>query len=245
MDKIELYEKLGARKFQKVVFKVEKIKFAILRPFSGTIINFCEKRIDRKVNMLIEKENSFDKRQNIIRNAAREKLRLRIEFQSEKNRNYHINLLKPNEIITYLQINKKIHERGIIANFIALILSIGGLFVFNGVFIPILGVSILYNVFSGFINFECINLQNYNIERIERKLDTLIKVRERRLKKAVKSYGEVSKVLAPLISKDVSIPESKKIISNLTTKDELNQMKVLLDEVIKEKEENIYRRRAL
>lgn len=58
MDKLKLYEKLGARGFQKFVFKVERLKFNILRPYSNYAINFLDKRIDRKFDKFMKRRNS-------------------------------------------------------------------------------------------------------------------------------------------------------------------------------------------
>lgn len=242
MNRLKIYEFFGARKFQKFVFKVERLKFKMLKPFSSKIIKFCDRRIDYKISKLIKREQNQVKRNSIILYGEREKLHLRVEFQSEKNRNYHINLLKPEEIITYLNINKKIHERGLISNFIFLVLSVTGLFMLSGAIINFLVIFLLYQIFSSFINFECINLQNYNITRIENKIETLKKVRERRISNRARKYGEVVKVISPLVQKGLNNLQKKEIIDSLSTLEQLEQMKTFLDEAINLKEDNYTRR---
>lgn len=52
--KMKIYEKRGALFFQKVVFKVEKLKFLILKNMFPNFLNYYEKYIDRKKNKKIE-----------------------------------------------------------------------------------------------------------------------------------------------------------------------------------------------
>lgn len=236
MDKLKLYEKLGARKFQKLVFNVEKIKFKILKPFSKNIINYVDKSIDKKLEKLLKKDISEEKKAKLIAYFNREKLKVRIEFNSEHNRNYHVNFLDLKETLAYLNINKKIHVKGIKYNLVFSVLSITFMTLFGGVLIPIGTLILIYQLVSFIINFECVNLQNYNILRLESKLNKLEKIRERKMEKKISMYSEVSKVLGPLVTKSKGIPKSDEIVSSLDTLKELEEMKKLLDETIKNRE---------
>ena len=46
--KIKLYERLGAEKFQDLVFVVEKIKFKIIKKFFPNIEKWFDKRCDKQ-----------------------------------------------------------------------------------------------------------------------------------------------------------------------------------------------------
>ena len=105
-DNLRLYELLGARWFQKVVFKAEKIKFQLLKPFSKFIINSYEKKVNRKLKKLLNKEMDETKKKNKISYYQHEKLRLKKEFAYQKNRNYHLDFKDPMETLQYLKMNK-------------------------------------------------------------------------------------------------------------------------------------------
>ena len=46
--KIKLYERLGAEKFQNVVFAVEKIKFKIIKKCFPNFLKFYDKQCDKQ-----------------------------------------------------------------------------------------------------------------------------------------------------------------------------------------------------
>lgn len=254
MEKLDLYEKLGARKFQKFVFKIERLKYKLLKPYSKQVIKFVDKRVDRKLNKFLKnkkKENKlvfntikkqklemFKKLsdEDIIAYFNRDKLRIRMEFEACENRNYHLNKLNVKETIMYLNINKKIHEVGILSNVFWSVVTGACMILLGGVFVPIGVISLLYQGISGVINFECINLQNYNILRLESRMEKLESIRNRKMEKKIKEYGEVAKVVAPLLGKGKDLPKTEDIVNSLNTSEQFEQMRKLLDEAIREKE---------
>lgn len=261
MNKLELYEKLGARKFQRIVFKVERLKYKLLKPWSNKVISFLDKRIDKKLDKILKRRDSkffsmlqrfnfskkflLKRKEKLFYNLEEEelrrvfnsdKLRNRIEFNNEENRNYHLNILNVNETIIYLNINKDIHRIGIIYNAFWSLLAVSGMCLFSGVFVPIGVITLLYQGVSSVINFECINLQNYNILRLENRVERLEKIRNKRMEKRINDYGEAAKVVAPLLGKSKDLPKVNDILECLTTSEQLEQMRGLLDEVIREKE---------
>ena len=213
---LEIYELLGARLFQKVVFKVEKIKYKILRPFAKWVIKYYDKQVDKKVYRLLKK----------IKDESKSK-----EITLQQNRNYHLDLMNPNQTLAYLKMNKQIHQKGVIANLFQILLSMGIMVIFSGIIS--LGASI-YLVMQGIaliINFECINLQNYNIKRLEMKMTQLEKIKNHKLKRKNDEYGKVIEILAPLLERSVELPTKEDIISEITTLEQLKQMKNMIEEL--------------
>lgn len=132
---------------------------------------------------------------------------------------------KPTEILNYLDWNKIIHIRGIIKNTILIpVLGIATALGF-GIAIPFL----LTEIFSLFINFQCVNIQNYNICRVKEKEETYKKLAERKLKNNVAQYGEAAKVIDKTLGETEDIPSFKQILANATTKEELEQLKKLIE----------------
>lgn len=238
MKKLALYEKLGALKFKKVVLKVEELKFKLTKPFYKKIINLNDKLLDKKLNKMLKNENNDENRKMIIRYFNREKLRARIEYNNNENRNYHFNTLNPNETLNYLNINKKIHINGIKSNLLYIAISIVGIIFIKSITIPLV-ISISLNSISIFINFECINLQNYNITRIEQKLEKLTKIRKHKLSQKIKLYKNISKSLAPLLERDKKVPSKEDIIECIQTKEETLELELLIEHTIKSKERKL------
>ena len=100
-------------------------------------------------------------------------------------------------------------------------------------------ISISLNSISIFINFECINLQNYNITRIEQKLEKLTKIRKHKLSQKIKLYKNISKSLAPLLERDKKVPSKQDIIECIQTKEETLELELLIEHTIKSKERKL------
>ena len=139
----------------------------------------------------------------------------------------------------YLNINKMIHQTGILSNIFWISITSISLSLFDGILIPICNFILSYQVISIFINFECINLQNYNILRLEKRMEKLEQIRKKKQEKRVKKYSEVSKSLGPLLSKSKTLPNKIEIINNLNTSLQLEEMRALIEETIKEKERKL------
>ena len=65
-----LYEKLGALKFQKVVFYVEKLKFKIIDKFFPDIDSWFNNYCDKKVKKLCSKNISEEEKNHIRFNSS-------------------------------------------------------------------------------------------------------------------------------------------------------------------------------
>ena len=124
--KQKLYKKLGAEKFQKVVFKVEDIKFKIIKKCFPNFIKWYDKYCDFQKKRALKHAKTEEEQKEIIRNIKFAKMAMRKELNTGKNRNYHIDSKKPTEIIEYLNWNKDIHIKGLIKDGIIIALLIGG-----------------------------------------------------------------------------------------------------------------------
>lgn len=232
--KLKLYEHLGAKKFQKVVFLVEKIKFKLINKIPK-FISIYEKLVDSKSKKRLKHASTEKEKQTIYEQARIAKLAMRRELRTSQNRNYHINSNNPLEIKTYLEWNKSIHKKGLVKNII---------------FIPIFSFLLLSNIeialpllvfelISTVINFECINIQNYNLCQFQKVEDRLVKREKRRILSNIESHGEASKVISDTMQKkEDKIPTIDDIIGNIKTKEQAEQMKILLDQVKRQRNLN-------
>ena len=222
--KIKRYELLGAVKFQDVVFKVEKAKFFVIKKLFPNYIHFYDKLCDRQKKRLLKKAKTEEQKKKIIENAKFAKMAMRKELREEKNRNYHMDNNRPTEIKKYLLWNKQVHKTGLIKDGVIIALLIGGVLLQ----IPGTKVFLIAELLSAGINFECMNIQNYNLCRLERLEPALKKKEERIIKKQIEDYGEASEVIYKTIEKNDDLPSIDDIINNIKTKEQLEQLKLLL-----------------
>ena len=220
----ELCKKLGAEKFQKVVFKVENIKYKLLKKMWPNFIVYFDKRCDKQKQRQLKKAKTEEERKKIIEDCRNRKMAARKELNREQNINYHMDMNKPMEMLYYLDWNKNIHKRGVIQNSILIPLLIVAASFGYTIAIPFL----VEELFSLFVNFQCINIQNYNISRIKLREEQLTKIAERRQQSNIKKYGEAAKVIDKAMSQTEEIPSFKQIIENAKTPEELQQLRELV-----------------
>ena len=232
-DSLKIYELLGANFFQKIVLKVEKIKFIIIDKFFHNSQQSYDKYCDIKCQRDCKKASSNEEKQLIINNYKLEKLKYRKELITKKNRNYHLDLNQPEETLSYLKLNKKIHIKGLKKDIGFIIGSLLLLVVPNEIIFSIAISSIIFNSLFLLIDFQCVNLQNYNIKRLEINRQRLEKLANKRQERNIKKYGDAAKVIANELTKTDTIPTPNEIVSNANTLEELKQMKSLLLTYIK------------
>lgn len=228
---MKLYYYLGAEWFQKVVFKVEDIKYKIIDKFFPNISNLYEKLCNKRYLNIINKNTKIDK-DALLNKFQKEKLEFRKELANRKNRNYHYNPNYPTKFVGYLELNKKIHQRGIIKN-VLIITSVVVLSIIFENSIPIISYSIIsFELLSAFINFECINLQNYNLCRFknEKMQNFLKKSEEHRLNANLKKLNDGIKPVSKSIKNQIELPTIDQVIDNVKT----NNQKIQLLEYAKE-----------
>ena len=232
--KIKIYEKLGALKFQKVVFKLERIKFSLIKNHFPSYIKFTDKILDFKANSKLKKAKTEEEKTKIKKLVRYNKMLNRRELNTLQNRNYHINSNDPTVIYDYLLWNKSIHKKGLITNAI----TIPVLLALTSFSVPYTVPFLTLEMVSAIINFECINIQNYNICRYKKIEPLLEKRREREVKTNIEKYGEVSELVYNSVEKsDTKLPSIDDIVENITTKEQAMQLKELLEKIASERKD--------
>ena len=224
--KIELCEKLGANKSQKVVFKVEELKYKVIKKLIPRYIEWYDKLCDRKKKKELKKATTKEEQKKIIDHYRMQKMIMRKEFHREQNRNYHMDPNKPTEILYYLNWNKDIHMKGIIKNAIAIpaLATTAAFGIWPTVVIPFLALELG----SLFVNFQCVNIQNCNIYRFKQREETMKKLEERRNKRNIEQYSEAGSLVTRTMEKTEDIPSLSQIIDSIQTKEELEQFRKLV-----------------
>ena len=236
--KLKLYRLLGAEEFQKIVFAVERLKFKAIKKLCPNFIKYFDKYSDKRRDMELTNAKTTEEEQKIIQKYQFSKMATRKELNQEKNRNYHIDSKKPTEIYKYLEWNKNIHKKGLIKNSIILPLSIAGTIAGIPFALPIM----IYELLSAFINFECINIQNYNMCRYKKVQSSLQKREEKQIQENIETYGEAAEVIHKSLSETRNLPSFEEIIANIKTPEQARQMKELL--ISAKEERKIYNNRG-
>jgi len=219
-------ELIGSKWFRKCALKLEEIKYKVLNQFFPNYEEVFEQKLTKKLNKELKKPHTEKEKEIILNNYHKRILESRKEQNSKRNRNYHINRDNPMDIIRYLKNNKKIHQRGLIKNGIIYLILIP-LF-FTGIPLYITIPLTLINSISSAINFECINLQNYNIKRIENKSEQLEYYRKRKEEKDLERYKDIIHVVSDKINNSKEIPSKEEVVAQLTTREQIKQMRNLL-----------------
>lgn len=233
--KIKLYKVLGAEKFQKVVFGVEKIKFKIIKKLFPNFIKYFDKYINWKRDKKLKKAKTKEEKKQIIRKYQFSKMAMRKELNQEKNRNYHIDPNRPTEIYRYLEWNKQVHKNGIIKNSILIPIFIVAIVLGFTPAIPLLALELL----STAVNFECINIQNYNMCRFKKSEKVLARKEQKHIESNIKAYGEAAEVIHKSLEESEDLPTFDEIINNITDIEQLRQMKELIRKTQEERKKQV------
>ena len=78
------------------------------------------------------------------------------------------------------------------------------------------------------INFQCINIQNYNIYRFKQDEDNLKKVEKISQERNLKKYGEASKIINQCMNKTDDLPSFDDIVSNVENVEQLQQLRSMI-----------------
>lgn len=223
--KKKLYETLGAKSFKKVVMKVERVRWKITKRFFPNYLSYYEKSRRKELGKELAKASS-DKERKVLENRYRYQiLTARREFNYEENVNYHMNMARPNETIEWLKWNKKVHKDNLKVNFMIAAISSG--FALSGIGTGIALAIIGLEALSATINWQCINLQDYNLCRLELHKEALKRKEQRRQEANAIKYGETSQVIQKAFdnTKEVSkIPTPQEIVEQINNKEQLRQM---------------------
>ena len=130
----------------------------------------------------------------------------------------------PTQIIKYLEKNKEIHINGIIRN-----AFFAGLMIPGVIFGSELALAFLIiEAIGAVINFECINLQNYNICRLIKIKDKMEQREARIRKRDAERYKDISKNIHEAVMETDKIPTIEEILARADTPEKLEQLKQLL-----------------
>lgn len=219
--KKELHEKLGALKFRKLVLKVEKLKFKVMKKIWPNFINHYEKWCDFNTKRLVKNAKNAKEADLIEFNNKISKLKNRKEWNKEENRNYHLDTRHPTEIINYLNWNKKVHQKSLKKDIIFIsILSLGTFYS-----LPLTLPLLIISCGSTIIDLECINLQEHSIAEYELCKQVLIKKEREDTLKRKKEFIEAKKLIGDITLQNRRILTIEEVIGSIKTKEQAEQIK--------------------
>lgn len=224
--KIALCDKLGAKKFQKVVLKVEEAKFKVIKTIFPGFVKKYEKHCDRIRDRALKKATTAEEKKRIIDECRNQKIAMRREWNREENRNYHMDENKPTEFLYYLNWNKDVHKKGLIRNAITIAAATGALAL--GVAPALAGTLLACEIFGAFINFQCVNIQNSHIYRFKMLEPALRKREKKKNQQNVQNYSNAAKVYARTIEQTMDVPTIQQMIENVRTPEELAEIRKML-----------------
>ena len=219
--KINLHKKLGAERFQKVVFSVEKGKYKVLKTICPNFLKYYNKWNDFHRNRQLKRVTTEEERKRIIRKFNEEKLLVKKEFVREQNRNYHMNENNPTEFIKYLNWNKDIHKKELQKDAVLIPLLGAGI----AIGLPGLAALLIIELFSAAINWQCVNIQDYNIARYKYSEPMLRKLEARQIKKRNSEYTEEKELIGTLTQENERIPTIEEIIASIKTPEQAAQIR--------------------
>ena len=135
----------------------------------------------------------------------------------------------PTEIISYLKYNKAVHKSALTRNLVLAIVASS--FIVIGVGTGIAASFIAVQTICAIKNWQCINLQDYNICRFELHKKTLEEKQRRTREQNDRKYYAANKVIEQALdtTKEKStIPSPEEIISSITSIEQCQQMKEML-----------------
>lgn len=185
-EKAKLHEKLGAKKFQKVVGKVDNTKYKLLNKLGEKrVLPIIDKLIDRRYMKYFEEAETDEERRLLEEDYKRSKVLARKQIKIGKSMNYYEGVDKRTELFPfYLSRNKMAHQNALIVDGIVLgsgillkeLVSVVTPFLLPIPIIGTIGVPILsaipiimigYQSFAIPKNIQCINIQEYNLSRMK------------------------------------------------------------------------------
>lgn len=232
--KMAFHEKLGALEMQKIVMKVERLRYKIIKTFFPNYIDYYDRQCNKAQEQELKKAKTKEEREEIIREYNLVKMYMRKELIREQNRNYHMDFEKPTKVISELEWNKSVHKKGLKFNIITIAVFTGLGFLGFPWSIPI----IVAEIVCAIINFECINLQEYNLCRYKIMEEPLQKRGQRNFERHVEEYGEIDeKVNQVAKTTDMAdFKESTDIMIEKLSKKELIKLRAMLGSLTKKEE---------
>ena len=250
-DKSALHAKLGAKQFQKVVIKFDELKFKFLKKCIGEkrSIRLLDKLTDYQMRQNLKTAKTDEEKIAIIENSKRAKNLTRVQMHDEKSANYFPGVDKREENFPfYLENNKRIHQDALKRNGIIFIAGLGLSMVTpslqQGLIQALIPLITAYQVPAAIKNLQCINIQDYNLSRMKKSKDAIVKVNVKKIEQLNKDYEELLPLLQKQkgkeiqdIKEQVQEMDSNKTIEDIKTEeDNLNKFKELIEHATTEQE---------
>ncbi len=227
LKKEKIYEYLGAKKFKTIVMKAENIKFNIIHKWFPNIDSWYERRCNKEMERLCRKTKDEEKKKAIRFKYNQLKLAFEKENINRQNRNYHLDLENIDLSKQYLLWNRGVHVRGLVISGILTIACGIGMTVLTGGLAVVMGMGCALEAGAMIVNFQCINLQNYNLCRLEKSRANLLKIEERRRKILVERYANIGSVVYEKMTTDVDLSKKTDIIDNVSNIEQLQELREL------------------
>lgn len=227
-DKAKLHEKLGAKKFQKFVKKLDKAKYKVIKRLikEDRVIKWSDKISESNAEQKLKKAKTKEEKSAIIEEMKRGKVLVRKQLKEERSINYYQGVDKRVEIFyKYIHRNKEIHKNA---------LKLNGVLLGTSVALGLAGVPVLpfvlggYQIFAGFKNFQCVNAQDYYLSIMNIRKKSII---NRNLTKIKKTYEENPELLAELqtgLEKGNDLNSEQGLLDSINTVEGLQQLKARL-----------------
>lgn len=230
-----MYRILGAEFFQKVVLRVERIKFNLVKKVfpNGKLVIIYDKLINLIRDWKLKRAKTDEQRQAIIEHYKHLKLSVKRQIVSERNDNYHLRLDDVEDLAQKLNYNRLVHQKGLLRNLVFMLILIGFLIV-NKVFLAsfilrlLLTIDLCFNAACAVINFECVNLQKYNLIRYNKRKERLERINKRKLGKMAKKFGEANRLIANTYYSAQDVPSPDMVIANVSSLSALEELERLL-----------------
>lgn len=233
--KIKRCKRLGAERFQKIVFTVERIKFKIIKKYFPNYLKNYESYCDKRCKKDLKRASNEKEREAIITHYREQKLLNRKEINTKKNRNYHLDNIRPSDTIRYLKWNKKIHQKALTRDIVLFPIFTGLALAGLEVFVPL----VIGNLLSSYINFQCVNLQDYNIYRFKKHEAALNRIEKRKVAEREESFSKAAEVINQAVkgtSKETpEIPSIDEVIGKVENKEQLTQFRNMIIQAQKER----------
>lgn len=222
--KIHTCELLGAKQFQKVVLTFDKYKWKLIKKMIPNYISKADKFVEKTRDRRLKKAKTPEEKEMIEKQTVLNKMELRKEYYNGGNLNYHIDKNRTTEFLDKLNRNKQIHKNGLIWNSILFPIGIGlsTISFWPGV------VLASYQVLAAVKNFQCVNVQNYNIYRIKRIENRLKQKEAKDLAEKMEKYKDGYQVIGDKIEEKKDIVNIDEIVNSITSIDQLKQIRELL-----------------
>ena len=148
------------------------------------------------------------------------------EINNEQNRNYHIDSNNIGEIKKYLEMNKTIHTNSFNKRMKKIIITLLLTIIFSNMFPLLTFIILTYELIGVIVDFECVNLQNYNLCRLSNKKTEIVlkKIEEKNNKQYEKNMKNGINVIERTFDNTSSIPTIDDIINNIKSKEELIEL---------------------